>query len=147
MKKAIFILLSVVAQHVQGQTAFTISGSTPCSQLILSKLGMPAGTPCEYMKWKVLLDEPKGFTLTVSYGEGQPNTMLFKDGGTSRSIGGNILVQLTHSRETIYELSSPDLKSPLLLRQFDRNIFHFLDDSKKLLKGDSGHSFTLNRIN
>jgi hypothetical protein len=115
-------------------------GSTPCDAEIKSMLNIPASLKCEFMKWQLRLSRHTTgtFDLTVSYGESKPNTNGFINGGTSMTIKGSM------SREgKVITLQGE--KTTLTLLQIDNNILHFADRNKKLLTGNGGWGYVLNK--
>lgn len=82
----------------------------------------------------------QSFTLSIVYGESQPNTNGFKHGGTRIEIRGKY-----QNQQDVYRLQASTLKHDLILIRLDDNLFHLADEKRNLLPGDGGFSFTLNR--
>lgn len=137
MKKciAIFLLLSVCiitqAQH--------FSGSTPGDAYIRSLLRIAPDEKCEFMKWELALHN-NTFDLTVLYGESRPNTNGFK-APVKKQYSGKIT-----RHEDVYELQSESFSTAMRLAEVDQNILHLLNAEKKLVIGNGGFGYVLNRI-
>lgn len=126
-------------------------GSTPCDAYIKATLGIPRADSCEFIKWELtILKNKEGvnkFQLTAKYGIGQPNTNGFKRGGNSLTIDGNITSSKGNkSGIQLYRLQSNKIPSPLHLVKMDDNVFHFADNDQKLLVGNGGWGYVLNRL-
>ena len=130
----------------------TFVGSTPCGKFILSTLRIPSSAVCAYMKWELTLlgTESLGeFKLAVSYGDWQPNTMYFKDGGSQLEITGRYTSSQGtpfSARRKVYHLTSDKIQGAIELIEMDGNILHFADTEKNLLVGDASFGRVLNRI-
>lgn len=118
------------------------TGCTPAGEHLKTRLGIDPGTAIDYFRWDLRLQpatENNGqFTLLVSYGEGQPNTQKFKNGGETRSLTGS------------YELSGDLLKlsgvnQEIRFRKIDENIMHLLSSGEELMVGNGGWSYTICR--
>ncbi len=122
-------------------------GSTPCDPYIKSILRIDEQAPCEFTKWKMDIDaSAKTFTAEVLYGLSLPNTNGFQNGGTKLSIIGKIeMSKDKRTGKSVYTLSSASLRSSLSLRALDSNVLHMLDAGNKLLVGNGGFSYSLNR--
>ena len=118
-------------------------GSTPSGAFIKSSLGIPDS--CEFIKWELTLMKSKNgvgqFQFTTLYGVSQPNTNGFKRGGKKIAASGQYTID-----KNFYRLQSKDIPSPLFLLKMDDNIFHFTDSNKKLLIGNGGWGYVLNRL-
>ena len=125
--------------------------STPCDAFIKSSSGIPATSTCEFIKWEHRLFKAKGgtgqFQLTALYGESQPNTNGFKGGGKKITVDRRYTSGASDKPATVfYRLQSDNIPSPLYLVKLDDNIFHFADSNKKLLVGNGGWGYVLNRL-
>jgi len=129
-----------------------LTGSTPCDQLMKSTLYLPSDELIDFMKWELTLtgNADKGsFLLNLNYGESQPNTSGFKQGGKNISCSGKYDAVLSDSENlhgTVYSLRSND-KTGIIIRMIkvNENIFHLLTNDDRLFIGNGGWSYTLNR--
>lgn len=128
-------------------------GSTPCDNFIYSTLKIPANDTCEFIKWELSLQKGKNnegeFRLTALYGESKPNTNGFKGGGKTIEIAGKYSVQKginENAHLNVYRLDGAKHPTPLFLIEMDSNILHFADNDKKLLVGNGGWGYVLNRV-
>jgi hypothetical protein len=126
-------------------------GSTPCDSLIKKSSGIPAGSACDFIKWNLEVegkDNDSGTVqLSYNYGESQNNTNGFKQGGTNRRLSGKYyLVKSNTSGIRRFHIRSNDNVVELWLMEMDKNIFLFTDVEGKLLVGNAGYSYVLNRV-
>jgi hypothetical protein len=126
-------------------------GSTPCDSFIKAVLQIPANEVCDFVKWQLDLDKnADSFHLSILHGESQPNTNGFKDGGKRIITSGTFkLTQNTHQDTglPVYQLVTNNFTSPLFLVQMDTNVFHLADNNRKLLVGNGGWGYVLNKEN
>jgi len=126
-------------------------GSTPCDSLIKSLLKIPADEKCDFIKWDLSLNKTSSdtFQLTALYGESQPNTNGFIGGGKKILITGKYIINYganSNPNLKIYYLNGDKLPSSVLLIELDSNILHFADRNKKLIVGNGGWGYVLNRV-
>jgi hypothetical protein len=131
--------------QVSNYSADRYVGSTPCDSLIKTSLGIPASTGCEFIKWNARLSFSSAntgtFELTALYGISQPNTNGFKGGGSKITIAG----KYDTDGKGFFRLQAGQLPVMLYLIKMDDNVFHFADSNKKLLVGNGGWGYVLNR--
>jgi hypothetical protein len=155
MKSVSIILLCLILLSVQAQTSdppVLFWGSTPCDTYIKNTLNIPASEPCDFLKWKLSLNGVDGgagtFVAEVLYGEEQPGTNGFRRGGAKLTITGNYQIAeaaKSSPGKTVYALTAPSLKDPLYLVKLNSSLFHIADNEKKLLVGNGGYSYMLNK--
>lgn len=148
--KSHIILLLVVSMAVSGsvsidKSAFNLVGSTPGDSAIKKMLGIKADAVIDFIRWSLLMKADETFKLTIQYGENQPNTLGFKQGGTAQIIEGKYQVASSENWEQVYTLQRKDGTAILNLVAISTNLFHMLDDQSQLLVGNAGWSYTLNR--
>ena len=103
------------------------------------------------MKWELtIFGKDSSFKLLISYGAYQPNTMFFLNGGKSIRIAGKL--KTTHctrnsTKYKILHLVDDEKRPEVLFIELDNNILHLIDSNMKLIKGDPGMGFVLNRVN
>lgn len=149
MKSHIIVLL-VVSMAVSGRLSnnssdFSVVGSTPGDIAIKKMLGIKADAVIDFIRWNLLINNDETFKLSIQYGENQPNTLGFKQGGTAQIIEGKYQVASTENWEQLYTLQRKDGTAMLSLVAISTNLFHMLDDQSQLLVGNAGWSYTLNR--
>ena len=155
------LLCAFPALHACGQTntsqqvaaADLFVGSTPSDSLIMALLQIPHGTPSDFMKWELQLENRKAgtgkFQATVLYGPDKPGTNGFRDGGTRILLNGIYHTQYgaaSNAKAKVYYLQASQLPAPLLLIVMDDNILHFLTPDKRFIVGNGGFGYALNRI-
>ncbi len=131
-------------------TAYVLSsktvlvGSTPGDSLIKSLLAISPDKQIDFIRWDLTLNQSendsKTFILNIVFGEGQPNTNGFKGGGEKFSFEGTYAVS-----KNIYELKNKKTSTKISLIKLNDNLFHILTPDNKLMVGNGGWSYTLNR--
>lgn len=127
-------------------------GSIPGDKEILFQLGISTTATIDFMRWNLDLDPfistSSAFSLEVIYGESQPNTTGFKNGGIKMTVQGSYTINQQNNGQVSGEFYSlKDNTSPLEIRllKIDENMFHILSDQDQLLTGNGGWSYLLNR--
>lgn len=121
--------------------------STPGDDAAIIKyLGLPTDTPSDFVRWDLKLHENQTFNLNIHYGVSKANTLGFINNGTQKSIQGSFIrSKSTESLLDKYDFSSEDLKVRFSTVQINENLLHLLDDQGKLMVGNGGWSYTLNK--
>lgn len=142
-----FILFFSSCSQATGNNTFRLVGCTPGDSLIKSRLGIPMATMVDFIKWELSLDTSgkKNFMLTIVFGESQPNTLGFKQGGEKKTYQGGFTITYEGSNP-IYQLTGDGLQSDLRLMKLGPAVFHLLTPAKRLMVGNGGWSYTLNAI-
>lgn len=127
-------------------------GSTPGGNYIKSVLKIPGQNACEFMKWHLTLAHHQyadSFNIFIRYGESQPNTNDFKNGGYALRVSGKYKVISPGKKHTkpVIELHSTQTARPLFLLQLSDEVFYLLDEKKAPLVGNGGFSYLLNKKN
>lgn len=132
--------------------AVVFVGSTPGDSFVKSLLTIPADTKVDFIRWELTLNkgatDSNTFILNVVSGEGQPNTSGFKGGGEKRSFAGKYTVAERKNgtlNAEIYQLKTDKSLPAISLIKLNDNLFHLLTPAGKLMVGNGGWSYTLNR--
>lgn len=127
-------------------------GSTPGDDLIKSLLAIPPETKIDFIKWNLALSPSntgqETFVLGMVVGESQPNTLGFIGGGKPLTIKGTYRVSKEmggHRGAETVRLTSESLPSGISLAKLNDNLFHLLTPERKLMIGNGGWSYSLNR--
>jgi hypothetical protein len=94
-------------------------------------------------------NESGTFQLSARYGESQPNTNGFKNGGKKIEVTGKYTLSddlNSNPGVKVYQLDAEKLSLPVLLAEMDSNILHFLDKEKKFITGNGGWGYVLNKL-
>ncbi|HSA57801.1 MAG TPA: hypothetical protein VLE53_18950 [Gemmatimonadaceae bacterium] len=113
-------------------------GTTPCGPIANEFTGFPAQT-CEKIKWQL--------TLFRDAQTGRPNTFLYE--GTRTSRRGTWSVQRGtpfHPEAQVYRLMPTPSGPALSLLSVDDSVLLLLDEELRVLVGDAGGSYALNRL-
>ena len=116
---------------------------TPGDDLIKSQLSIPNETKIDFIKWDLTFNNQNTFVLNIVYGESQPNTLGFKQGGQKKSYQGEYRISKDNGNE-IYHLKSSSLQTEISMIKLNANVFHLLTPQKQLMVGNGGWSYTLN---
>jgi hypothetical protein len=125
--------------------------STPADEQIRFQLNIPLDTKVDFIRWNLFLSNAKAeqgtFELGIQFGESQPNTLGFVNGGQKKTIEGVYSINQYHGTVNgeIYHLKSSGLPVEMLIIKLTDNIFHLLNPQKQLMIGNGGWSYTLNR--
>lgn len=144
-------IISAYSGKTNSATTFTIVGSTPGDELIKSLLTIPKNKEVDFIRWQLILNDAKSdqnsFTLTIVFGVSQPNTLGFKV-EEKRAFEGTYTITQNKSdilHGVIYHFNSSTLPSEIMMVKLNENIFQLLTPQYRLMVGNGGWSYTLNR--
>ena len=138
----VLIVNSIIACENKSKfSSIFLVGSTPGGTEIKTKLGIPSQTSIDFIRWDFELEGTSAFVLKIRFGESQPNTLGFKNGGEIKEFRGSYSINKKKSFE-IYTLKSKGLNISLV--KLNENLFHILTDNGQLMSGNGGWSYTLN---
>ncbi|MFI5154224.1 MAG: hypothetical protein ACHQET_12870 [Chitinophagales bacterium] len=153
--KAIIVLLSICLASsgidrerpdswILSPDAQIFVASTPCDSVSKSLLNIPLTEKCEWMQWKfIIYPSAHQYSLTCRYGMTRPGTRQFGDGSKTIELQGKWTTD--HSGVT-YTLETNRPGVNLSFLRLGENLFHLLDQNKRLMVGDGGFSYTFNRV-
>jgi hypothetical protein len=127
------------------ESNLVLTGSTPGDLMIKRILNIPAQTPVDFIRWNLIFKNDRQFTLSIHFGESQPNTTGFKNGGEKRSVSGDYSVSGNQYFQQQYNLKSSDLTGMLSMVKLTENVFHLITPEAGFMIGNGGWSFSLNR--
>jgi hypothetical protein len=126
-------------------------GCTPGDELIKSMLSIPSGTKVDFIRWelnlKITSENQQTFVLNIEFGESQPNTLGFIQGGHKKTLEGQFFISKYkhgNNSEEIYRLKSNLNSQEILMVKLNNNLFHLLTPQNQLIVGNGGWSYTLN---
>lgn len=151
-----FSCLMALSTNAQTNTAIRAiyTGSTPYGNGAPCLQAIPAMNNCDFITWRLTLMEnatdhtPTTYTLHITYGESQPSTTGFKNGGIKKEITGAWRTgkgTKGSTAATIIILDQGKTAQPISLIQLDDNLLHLLDTERRLMIGSDSFSYTLNR--
>ncbi|MBK7869193.1 MAG: hypothetical protein IPJ74_00215 [Saprospiraceae bacterium] len=111
-------------------------------------LGIPLQDSIDFIRWELLMYEENNFNLNLQYGLSQPNTLGFKDGGQSLALKGKYTIFNSKTdalNGDVYHLKSENASVSFKLVKVTNNLFHLLDNNNRLVVGNGGWSYTINR--
>ena len=128
-------------------------GATPCLKGSQPVSGIPQDSDCEFIKWKLTLyvtdkNEPSNYKLEYEYGISQESTQGFKDGKIVSAEGKWQISKGTNKNPAavVYQLDPDKPSISISFIKLSDGILHLLDMEKRLLVGNAGYSFTLNKV-
>jgi hypothetical protein len=86
--------------------------------------------------------------LNINFGESQPNTSGFIQGGQKLVIEGNYNIQRdqqVYKQTEVYQLKNDKTSGVISFVKLNDNLFHLLTPDNKLMVGNGGWSYSLNR--
>lgn len=143
-----WIFLSGINSANGTTSEIVLVGCTPGDEDIKSTLAIPSDTKIDFIRWNLKLESPGTFVLDVAYGESQPNTLDFKNGGKKRSLKGMFTISKNTGNlnfKEVYILKDPGLVKSISLVKLNENVFHLLTSQNHLMIGNGGWSYSLNR--
>lgn len=155
----VLVLLAMVATSAPGYcrpapAERVLEGSTPCDDYTRSILLLPQGPAVDFIRWKLVLQEQRegsgSFVLHLQYGESQPNTLGFWNGGHHKMLQGSYAVQpmaASGIRTPVYRLVTSLPVTYIHLAELAPGLFHLLGADGHLLRGNGGWSFNLHQVN
>jgi hypothetical protein len=147
----IFILFSGLNSNQQptdNTDEIVYTGCTPGDQYIKSVFNIPEDVKVDFIRWNLTLKDQKFFILKLVYGVAKPNTLGFINGGKTLTLEGEYSVSKDvkdNVKRTIYWLKSDNGYSSFEMVKINENLFHLLTPENKLMVGNGGWSYTLNR--
>jgi len=141
----IFLTASCSAGNINSE--IILIGSTPGDEPIKTLLTIPAETKVDFIRWNLILDDKEAFVLDIAYGESKPNTLDFKSAGKQTIKGTYLIVKNQEDSrfKEIYQFKSNDLPEIISIVKINENLFHILTPEGKLMIGNGGWSYSLNR--
>lgn len=129
-----------------------LQGSTPGDSSIKAMLKIDQAKLVDFIRWNLTLhlapNLKNTFELNISYGENEPNTLGFKNGGEKKQLKGTFgIFKVIKStlRGEMYKLSAGDLGVAFSFVKLNDNLFQLLTTDDKLMVGNGGWSYCLNR--
>lgn len=159
MLKVLILSLTVaglvaLAGSGEGESEEIYTASTPCEEQSKLLLNIASTIDCEFMKWQLTLARNKAtgesahYRLHISYGMTKPNTNGFS--GTPHEIQrtGKWTAELdpaSRQAPIVLRLLSKDAEKELSFRRLNDRLLHLQDRDGRLMVGNGGWSYTLNR--
>lgn len=139
------IFLTASCSATNAKPEIVLIGSTPGDEPIKAMLTIPNETKVDFIRWNLILDGKNVFVLDINYGESQPNTLGFKGDGEKKTFRGTFSVSENRNFKKVYHLKSDDLFTEITIAKLNENIFHLLTPQNKMMIGNGGWSYSLNR--
>lgn len=133
--KLLYSLIFFLSASCANGKERTYSGCTPANNVVRSFLLISFSDSVDFIRWKIILEDNK-YSLRCNYGIGKPNTNGFINGGKWIELNGPLKKEGYY-----YYLQNGDRKLGVV--ELNTNLVHFLDESRNLLVGTGGWSYTL----
>jgi hypothetical protein len=138
-----------------GSSVFGVfEGITPCSPQTRPLPQIPEDTHCEQMIWEFTLFQdsatgaPTMYQLDAAYGVPKQNTTGLEKGGTPITMEGNWGIVKGTSADpnaVVYQLNPEDPQMTVSFLKVGEDILHVLHQDMRLMVGNGGWSYTINR--
>jgi hypothetical protein len=145
MQKIILCCLLLGCSSTLDAQVLSLQASTPADSIIRTMLQLDQGIVIDFIRWDLHLLDEKNFELQLHYGESQPNTLGFKLDGRKKSIKGEYRIEINHAKGAVYQFHTDDSGIKFSFLQLNEDLFHLLDSEQKLLLGNGGWIYSLNR--
>jgi hypothetical protein len=147
----LLITTSLFAQEFKPIAVF--AGTSPCGNILKPFLGIANESECDFTKWTLTLNQtdnstPSTFTLLYRFGVSKPSTPGFIDEKIQKFEGKWSITKGTqaYANAPVYELIVNNSNKTLSFVKMDDNLIHLLDSKKNLMIGNSGYSYTFNKM-
>jgi hypothetical protein len=129
--------------------------STPCSEGTRPLPRIPVKADCEFIIWNLTLYQdpktstPTTYKLNYTYGLSQPSTPGFIGGGTKVEMEGKWTIVKgagSNAGAIVYQLDTDRPNTSISFLKLNENLLHLLDSDKRLMIGNAGFSYTLNKL-
>lgn len=137
MKQMATLLLTLLV-FVANARELIYTGSTPAGRVVRTFLSISLSDSIDFIRWKITIGKDQ-YSLSCNYGIGQPNTNGFFGGGKWVEQNGPC-----KKEAKFYYLLNGDKTLSLFL--INSNLLQIADAGNKLLVGNGGWSYTLNRM-
>jgi hypothetical protein len=135
---------SQISTAAADNSNIVLVATTPGDAEVKAMLGIAPDIPVEMLRWDLTLSPAKTFSLKLKYGMTQPNTRGFAEEHLL-SLEGKYEIENDNSSGTVYHLKSEKPAASIALVKLNEDLFHVLSADKKLMTGNGGWSYTLNR--
>ncbi len=133
-------LCLILSLNSYAQSIFT--GSTPADAPVRTFLKIDNRIPIDFIRWQLNLEPSGKYLININYGEGQPNTLGFKNGGKFAELSGEYTTGSANDPKIITLKSSA---GSLALVHLNNNLLHLLTSENRLLRGNGGWNYILSR--
>jgi hypothetical protein len=131
------------APQLQSDSPITgvFEGITPCDKAARPLPQIRSDADCEMAIWRIVFGPNSTYELSSSYGMAQPNTTGIRNGGSKVTMQGAWVAPTP----TIIRLGTDDPAISVSFLRVSEDILHVLDGNGRMMVGNAGWSYTLNR--
>ncbi|ULQ52789.1 hypothetical protein [Flavihumibacter fluvii] len=144
-----YLLLLVVSAFASGSCTgspdrtkagdIILAASTPADSPILAMLGIQTTGTIDFIRWHLTLRPDKTFTADLKYGEAKPNTLGFKQ-DNHHMLAGH------YNPGEVYTFTSNQPAASFRLQRLNDQVYHLLTSDGKMMTGNGGWGYCLNRV-
>lgn len=139
------VVLIAPLDPATSENVFT--GTSPCADFVKPFLRIPSDVKCDRIKWQLSVRPgSKTYELTREYGFHVDNRTYQSHG--SSSFQGTLATTKGRAYDpqaTVFQLHADKTQS-IAFAVVDQNVLHLLDPNQRLTIGDSGASYTINKL-
>ena len=141
------VLLAIVAGSKVNSATDVFTGTSPCADFVKPFLRIPSDVKCDRIKWQLSVrSDSRTYELTREYGFHVDNR-TYRSHGSESMKGMLTTTKGRASDPTATVLQLRDNKSQSIsFAVIDENVLHLLDTNQRLTIGDSGASYTINKV-
>lgn len=99
---------------------------TPGELSVKQMLNIPLESQIDFIRWNLVMQDDHQFSLDIQFGESQPNTLGFKNGGTKKRFTGRYTVAATDHINVVYHMRATGLT--ISLAKISENVLHLLTE-------------------
>jgi len=131
--------------RASSENVFT--GTSPCADFVKPFLRIPSDVKCDRIKWQLSVSpDSRTYELTREYGFHVDNRTYRSHGSESmRGMLKPTKGRASDPEATVFQLSG-DTSQSISFAVIDENVLHLLDTNQRLTIGDSGASYTINKL-
>lgn len=146
---------SLQKQSPHASKVSVYSGTTPCSKGKNILLIVPADADCESMKLELTLfyapdnGHPSTYKLICQYSADGNNSTSTARAPKKVEMNGKWIITKgikTNPTAVVYQLTNDKQGDNVLLLKLTDDLLHVLDSDRKLMIGNPGWSYTLNKV-
>ncbi len=144
---AIAVSRSVTTVNPTTVSEDVFTGTSPCADFVKPFLRIPSDVKCDRIAWKLSVrPDSKTYQLTREYGFYVDNRTYQSHG--SASFDGSLATTKGRAYDpqaTVLQLHG-DRAQSIAFAVVDQNVLHLLDTNQRLTVGNSGASYTINKL-
>ena len=139
--KTFFLFALLTSFGPAASSAGDFVGTTPCGPVARDFLGIPRGSVCDKITWRLSLST-NSYKLTATFGLQEQSAPGFMNGGTNVQSSGKVEGSTGTRR---FKMTDEGSGKSISLKSVTENHLQFVDAENGLMIGNEFWSYTLNR--